>query len=342
MILVTGATGFLGRNLIPVLVSRGHRVRALVRPSSSWQFLADLGVELAWGDTRDRNDVMDAMYGCRAVVHAAGLFRFWGRREDFFATNVRGTSHVLDAARLARAERFVHISTVAVVGRPKPGRIIDESYPCEPVDDYMRSKVEGERLVRRYWQEHRLPAVILRPGAYYGPWGHYAFNRLFFEDPFIRGLPIRVHGGRRFTFPVYVPDLAGVIETALTRGRAGETYNVSGPSLTHREINATISRLTGIQPRWIDVPAPAILLFARLWTALSRLTGREPYYPVNLAPYVFHDWVVDSSKAGRELMFEPTPFEEGALATIEWYRSIGMLTHSGSRLQASALSREEA
>jgi dihydroflavonol-4-reductase len=337
MILVTGATGFLGRNLIPLLVSHGHRVRALVRRSSDWQYLTDLDVELAWGDVRDAGAVQDAMPGCRVVVHGAGLFRFWGDRDDFSATNVGGTHHVLEAARQARVERFVHISTVAVAGRPKSGTTIDEAYPCEPVDDYMRSKLEGEGLVRRYWQGYRLPVVILRPGAYYGPWGHYAFNRLFFEDPFIKGLPIRVHGGRRFTFPIYVPDLAGVIETALTHGRPGETYNVSGLSLTHREINATISRITGIRPRWIDVPAPAILLFARVWTALSRLTGREPYYPINLASYVFHDWVVDSRKARRELMFEPTPFEEGARATIEWYRSIGVLTRSGPRLQTSAL-----
>lgn len=325
MILVTGATGFLGHNLVPLLLRRGHRVRALVRPASRWQFLEELGVELAWGDMRDRGAVMDAVYGCDAVVHGAGHFRFWGRSQDFYETNVEGTRHVLEASRLAGVQRFVHISTVAVVGRPKSGTVIDETYPCHPADDYMRSKLAGENLVRRTQREHGLPALILRPGAYYGPWGHYAFNRLFFEDPFIKGLPIQIHGGRHFTFPIFLPDLAQVIEAALSRGRPGETYNVSGPSLAHRDINAIISRITGVSPRWIDVPAPAILLFARLWTAVSHISRREPYYPINMAPYVFYDWVVDSSKAARELAFEPTSFEHGARVTLEWYRSIGLL-----------------
>lgn len=331
MILVTGATGFLGHNLIPLLLSRGHRVRALVRPASRWQYLAESGVELAWGDARDARAAQEAMKGCRAAVHAAGYFRFWGRTEDFQSTNVRGTHNVLEAARQEGVERFIHISTIAVAGRPKSGAVIDETYPCEPADDYMRSKLDGEALVHAYHRSHGLPAIILRPGAYYGPWGHYAFNRLFFEDPFVKGLPIQIHGGRHFTFPIYVPDLSCVIQNALSHGRPGEVYNVSGPSMTHREINTTISRITGIRPRWINIPAPAILLFARLWTALSQLTQREPYYPINLAPYVFNDWVVDSGKATRELAFRPTPFEDGARATIEWYQRIGLLKQPRNR-----------
>ena len=337
MILVTGATGFLGRNLVPALVSYGHRVRALVRPASDVQFLSELGVELAPGDTRDSDAVQQAVLGCRAIVHGAGLFRFWGRYEDFHDTNVLGTFHVLESARRAGVERFIHVSTVAVVGRPRPGTVIDETYPCAPVDPYMRSKLDGEWLVRDYFESHGLPALILRPGAYYGPWGRYAFNRLFFEDPFIRGLPIRVHGGRHVTFPIFVPDLARVILAALAQGRPGETYNVSGPSLAHRDINATVSRLIGIRPRWINVPAPLMLLFAAAWTGLSRVTRREPYYPINLAPYVFSDWVVDSRKAARELDFAPTPFEDGARATLDWYRSMGWLKRSLAHVEPAEL-----
>jgi len=244
---------------------------------------------------------------------------------------LQGTRNVLEAALSAGVERVIHISTIAVVGRPKPGAVIDETYPCEPCDDYMHSKLEGEALVLQYHRSHGLPALILRPGAYYGPWGHYAFNRLFFEDPFLKGLPVQVHGGRHVTFPIFLPDLARVVQTTLSCGRPGEIYNVSGPSLTHREINDTITRLTGIRPRWINVPAPAIVLFARLSTALSRITRREPYYPINLAPYVFFDWVVDSGKAARELGFAPTPFEEGARVTLEWYRSIRLLKREVKR-----------
>jgi len=183
LILVTGATGFLGHNLVTFLVSSGYPVRALVRPASRWQYLRDLGVELAWGDVTDAESVRRAAEGCRYVVHGAGLFRFWGDPQAFERVNVQGTANVMEAARRGNVEKAVHVSTVAVVGHPPPGALIDEATPLHPADAYQRSKRDGENIVRMYHASTRLPVVILRPGAFYGPWGHYAFNRLFFEDP---------------------------------------------------------------------------------------------------------------------------------------------------------------
>lgn len=327
MILVTGATGFLGHSLIPVLVKRGHRVRALVRPTSFCDFLDEWGVELAWGDTRDADSVKAAMEGCDAVIHAAGKFRFWGRYADFFGVNVQGTHNVLEAARRAGVQRLIHISTIAVVGSPKPGTLITEDTPCDPTDDYQLSKLNGEGLALRYCAEHGLPVIVLRPGAFYGPWGRYAFNRLFFEDP-LKGLPLRVHHGRHVTFPIFVPDLAQVIESALTRGRPGEIYNVCGPCLTHNQVNRIVGQLAGVR-LWLDAPKWGMIGLAKVWTALSRITGREPYYPINLAPYVFCDWNVSSDKARAELNLCPVPFEQGAQATLEWYWEQGIFRRRG-------------
>ncbi|MFQ6100660.1 MAG: NAD-dependent epimerase/dehydratase family protein [Anaerolineae bacterium] len=322
-VLITGATGFLGHTLCPYLIERGYRLRALVRPSSAWEFLRPLGVELAWGDVRDHAAVRAATEGCQAVVHAAGKFRFWGRREDFFAVNLDGTRNALEAAQRAGVERFVYISTVAVIGAPRARVVIDEMYPPTPWDNYQRSKLEAERLTLRYHQEHGLPALVLRPGAFYGPGGRYAFNRLFFEDP-LKGLPVQVCRGRHITFPVYIRDVAQSIDLALKRGRLGEVYNVSGRSLSHREINNVVDHLLGYRIQRINAPTEAMLALARVWTQLSRYTGREPYYPLNLALYVFYDWEVSSEKAQRELGFAPTSFEEGARATLAWYRELGI------------------
>ncbi len=317
MIFVTGATGFLGHNLIPLLVECGHRVRALVRPTSDLDFLRGYGAELAFGDVRDANAVSTAMVGCDVVIHAAGKFRFWGQYDDFVGVNVAGTRNVLEAARRANVRRFVHISTIAVVGAPTPAMLITEDTPCQPVDDYQRSKLDGERLVRAYHAKHGLPAILLRPGAFYGPWGRYAFNRMFFEDP-LKGLPLRVHHGQHVTFPIFVPDLCRTIESALTNGQPGEIYNVCGPCLTHNEVNAIVGRLAGVRT-WIEAPGWGMIALAKLWTALSRLTHSEPYYSANMVPYVFCDWNVSSDKACAELSFSATPFEDGAQATLKWY-----------------------
>jgi len=322
-VLITGATGFLGHTLCPYLVERGYRLRALVRRSSNWGFLSPLGVELAWGDIRDAEAVRTATEGCRAVVHAAGKFRFWGKREDFFGVNLEGTRNALEAAQQAGVKQFVYISTVAVVGVPRGSAVIDETYPLTPWDDYQCSKLEAERLTLCYHRECGLPAIVLRPGAFYGPGSRYGFNRLFFEDP-LKGLPLQVHRGQRINFPVYIRDVAQGIDLALKQGQPGEVYNISGPSISHRQANDVVDRLLGYRIWRFNVPDWAMLALARAWTWLSRYTGREPYYPINLSLYVFYDWKVSSDKARRELGFVPTPFEEGARATLEWYRKLGV------------------
>ncbi len=322
-ILVTGATGFLGHTLCPYLVERGYPLHALVRPSSAWDFLRDLGVELHWGDIRDSDAVRTAVQGCQAVVHAAGEFRFWGEREDFFDVNLEGTRIILEAARQAQVKRFIYISTVAVVGAPRSGAVIDEEYPPAPQDDYQRSKLAAEQLTLQYHHHYGLDSIVLRPGAFYGPGSRYAFNRLFFEDP-LKGIQVQVHRGKHINFPVYIRDVAQAIDRSLQRGRPGQVYNVSGSPISHREANETIDRLLGYHIPRFNAPAWGMLLLAQMWTWLARYTQKEPYYPVNLASYVFNDWQVSSAKARRELEFVPTPFEEGARETLAWYRALGI------------------
>lgn len=321
MIFVTGATGFLGHHLIPQLQQANYKIRALVRPSSDTTFLQKAGVELAYAnDITDAAAVEEAMQGCTAVVHAAGLFRFWGKREWFWQTNVQGTETVLAAAQKAGVQRFVHISTIAVVGKTPDGEIT-ETTPCQPLDAYQESKLAAEKAALTAWKQHRLPVVVLRPGAFYGPWGHYAFNRLFFEEP-LRGWRIKVHRGCRITFPVFVPDVAQGVVLALSRGQNGEVYNISGRSHSHNEINQIVSDLAGIS-RWrLNMPEPLVLGLAHAWTAVSRLTHKEPFYPINMAPYVFQDWRVNTEKAQHQLGFVPTPFIDGARQTLAWYRQM--------------------
>ena len=331
-ILVTGATGFLGHHLVALLVSLGYSVRALVRATSDTRHLAALGVELCEGDVRESASVNAAVLGCRYVVHGAGLFRFWGEVREFERTNAEGAAYVLEAALRHGVEKLVHISTVVVVGTPPPGQPLDENTPCQPADAYQRSKLDGENLVRMFHKTTRLPAVILRPGAFYGPWGRYAFNRLFFEDP-LKGLLIQVHGGKRLTFPVFVPDVARAIVAALQQGRPGEVYNIAGDPLPHKQVNQIVSRLARLPNVRLNVPANAMLALAGWMTRQAERTGREPYYPLTLANYVFHDWPVSSAKARAELGFVPTPFEEGARQTLDWYATSGLFRVRGHKAE---------
>lgn len=323
MLLVTGATGFLGRNLVPHLLQSGHCVRVLVRASSRADWLRESNVDLVVGDVCDPDAVAHAVAGCRKVIHAAAHFRLWGPERVFYRTNLEGTCILLDAALRARVERFVYISTVVVIGRPLPGRIIDENHPACPNNPYESAKFAAEQAVLQAWRDENLPVIILRPGAFYGPWGRYAWNRLFFEDP-IRGLLLKVHGGHRFTFPVFIRDVAQAIELALTRGRLGEIYNICGEPITHNQANQVINELAGLPHFRLNVPPWSMIALAALMTAWGWLMGTEPFYPLALESYVFDSWRVSSQKAREELGFVPTPFEQGVRQTLQWYREIGV------------------
>jgi dihydroflavonol-4-reductase len=325
MILVTGATGFLGRHLVPGLLRAGYEVRLLARPESEVEPLRGPGVKVATvDDIGDVGGLTAACAGCDAVIHAAALFRMWGPLLPFWQTNVAGTAAVLEAMAMAGVRRLVHVSSVAVAGKVVPGRVVDEEYPCQPQDHYQRTKLEAERLVLAGAGQGDVDVTVVRPGALYGPWGSYAFNRLFFVEP-LRGWRIQVNGGRHITFPAYSGDVADGIVAALERGRPGEIYHLSGESLSHKAVSDIVSDLAGIR-RWrLSVPTPVVLGLARGLTALARITGREPFYPTNLAHYVFQDWRVSSDKARAELGFAPRPFVDGARATLQWYREQGLL-----------------
>jgi dihydroflavonol-4-reductase len=292
-----------------------------VRQPAAAQFLRGQA-EIAPGNVDDPASLQCAMEGCHYVIHAAALFRFWGDPATFERTNVQGTAHVLETALRHKIKRFVHLSTAVVVGKPPANAIIDEATPCQPADPYQRSKYDAENFVRMYGKATGLPAIILRPGAFYGPHGHYAFNRLFFEDP-LKGLLIQVHHGQRYTFPAFVPDVARTAVAALQAGRPGEIYNVSGESLTHHDVNAIVSRLAHITALRFNAPEKLMLAVARYLTRRAEHTHREPYYPTNLAGYVFQDWKISSAKAQSELGFAATPFENGARQTLEWYWASG-------------------
>lgn len=306
-----------------MLCAEGYQVRMISRHPEQHAWLKDYPIDLIQADVTDRQAMFDALQGCRYVIHAAGRFRFWGNREQFVETNVIGSQNVMDAALAAGVEKFIHISTVVVIGHPISTDEIDETHPAHPADAYQESKLAGENLALSYYQDKGLPVVILRPGAFYGPYGRYAFNKMFFEDP-LKGLPIGVNGGHHYTFPVYIKDVARTSIQALSKGRAGEVYNICSQYLTHREVDKIIAEEAGLSSFHIYFPGFIMIPFARLLTLFGALTGHEPKYPITLRSYIFNDWRVSTEKAKRELGFQPTPFIQGVRETLQWYQEIGV------------------
>lgn len=174
-VVVTGAAGWLGQNLVRALAPERRRVRALVLSADEAPLLELAGpsVEVVVGDVRDPV-VVDALFDDVAgatVVHAAGIIHPAGRTRPFFDVNVGGTQLVLDRARRAGAGRFVHISSNSPFGaNERPTDRFTEDSPTNPYMGYGASKLEAESLVVRAAEQGDVDAVLLRPPWFYGPW----------------------------------------------------------------------------------------------------------------------------------------------------------------------------
>src|SRR5256885_12142863 len=156
---VTGASGFIGANLVHELIARGHRVKALLRPGADLRGLTGADFEQIEGDMSDRDLLKQSMRGCDWCFHVAASYHLWLRDyRPMYAANVEGTRNVIEAASAAGCERIVYTSTVGCIGLPLPtedGKIIpsDETTPFDPkylTNHYKTSKWQAEQLAMRY------------------------------------------------------------------------------------------------------------------------------------------------------------------------------------------------
>jgi len=322
--LVTGATGFIGANIVRALLDAGYEVRALVRPESDRRNLDGLDIEFATGDVRDPGSLQRAMQGCELVFHAAALYSFWVRpRRLIYDINVTGTRNVLDAALKARVERVVYTSSVATLGLRDDGTPADESTPVDPrkiIGDYKKSKYLAEQVALEY--STKLPVVIVNPSFPVGPYDAKPTpTGKVILDFLNRKMPAYVDTGMNV---VAVEDVAVGHVLAATRGRIGERYILGGENVTMRELLELLSEITGLAAPRIRLPYYPILGLSYLNAAICAITGATPRMTPETIRMSRHYMFFDPGKAVRELGLPQTPAREALRRAVEWFRDSGM------------------
>lgn len=321
-ILVTGATGFIGSNLVRHLSAEGWRVRAAARspggaplPSSAEWFTCDL---------TEPDSLAGIEAGIEAVVHCAGALGAWGVGEaELRRVNVDGTRHLLDRIQGKTRIQFVHLSAGGVTG-PVASRIASEQYPCEPVTAYERTKLQAEREVLARASGQSMRAVVVRPTFTYGPGdGH----KLALFRAIQRGRFALLGGGRSLLHPVYIDDLVAGIALALERGRSGQVYILGGPRpVSTRELADTIAASLGVARPWLSVPVWLARAVAPTAEALGRLLPFDPVLTRSRVLMMSSDYGYQIDKAVEELGYEPRiDLPGGITATVRDYRARGLL-----------------
>jgi nucleoside-diphosphate-sugar epimerase len=326
--LITGATGFIGGRLARRLLSEGHSVRCLVRPSSDASQLDELGAQIALGDLTEARSLARAVEGCHFVLHCGALVSDWATKEEIIRTNVGGTRNLLDVCRDGSVERFVHFSTTDVYGYPEHGAT-EETYIATGFRNwYAQTKLDAEAEVRRAEREHALEAVILRPATVYGPGSTDVVGEI------ARAIRDRhmllLDGGRAVAGLCYVENLIDAAALALRHPDApGQAFNVSdGLAVTWRELTDDLAAGLGYpKVRW-SVPywmAHAVgFSLEHGYRLLRRSTGLSaPALLSRQAVQVLGKNQDFSSRRAREMLgWEPrVGYSAGLEATIEWLRS---------------------
>jgi len=321
MVLITGAAGHLGNTLTRELLHRGERVRALILPGEDVSSLEGLDVERMEGNTLDPQSLAAAFVGIDRVFHLAGIISILPGRDQFMReVNVLGTWNVLRAAREAGVRRLVYVSSIHALARPPKGVTIDESVPFDPHSaegEYDRTKAEASILVQQE-AKRGLDAVIVCPTGLMGPYDYRGSEmgkliRCWLQP----GLHALVDGTYDFAD---VRDVVQGLLLAMERGTKGETYILSGRSISLPEMLGIVREVSGARIRAITLPRWVARAAAPFATILSPLLGKSPRFTTYSLKTVASNCDISNAKARAELGYAPRDVRITVSDTVAWWR----------------------
>ena len=325
---VTGGTGFVGLNLIQLLLERGWQATTLHRPSSNLKYLGRFDVQRVEGDIGDPESVRQTMPGdLDAVFHVAANTNFWSRHNTRQTRdNVDGTRNVVGAALERGARRFIHTSSIAAYGL-HDGPIDEETPQAGPSSwiNYLRTKGLAEVEVRR-GIERGLDAVIINPSNIIGPYDLHSWSTMIYlaDAGRLKGAP---PGSGSFC---HVREVVQAHLAAVDRGRTGENYLLGGTETSYFEMVRIIAELTGCRVPTKPTPAWLLHLLARLSTWSYPITRKRPHLTPESATVMCRDMICRTDKAVRELSYRPVPLRTMLEDCHRWMAEEGRLSGTTS------------
>ncbi|MBC8096870.1 MAG: NAD-dependent epimerase/dehydratase family protein [Akkermansiaceae bacterium] len=327
---VTGASGFIGANLVHELAARGHEAKALMRPDSDTRGSVGVNYERVEGDVSDRARLEAAMRGCDWCFHVAASYHLWLRDyAPMYAANVQGTRNVIEAAAAAGCSRIVYTSTVGCIGLPKEvdGKLIptDETTPVAETqmsNHYKRSKWQAEQVALELARKG-LPVVIVNPSAPVGPRDVKPTpTGQVIVDYLNRQMPAYLDTGLNW---VHVRDVAVGHILAAERGSLGERYILghANGNWTMKRAFGVLQEITGIPAPKMQVPYAVALAAAHVNEAISSVTGKTPKAPLAGVRMAKYKMFFNPAKAIRELGLPQTPPRQALADAVEWFRQNG-------------------
>lgn len=323
-IFITGATGYVGSNLIPRLKRDGHELTCLLRsPEKHTENALFVNCKRIKGDLTDRNSIEGCCKGMDIVIHlaAATPVNNPGTDESIYDnTNVIGTRNLLEECNIAKPKRIICFSSTAAIGRPVVD-FIDEKTPLTPVNDYGRSKKESEALMSLYVKENGLPIITLCFPHIYGPGDTHELLKI--ATLMKKGLFPQIGFGPNLLPMIYISDAVEAIVLAMRGGNIGEKYIIADkdPHDT-RKLRSLVLSAIGVKKRLYPfIPKYFGIVGAYFIEQFLTRIGLKPPITCNNIRSIAAARRLSINKAAQELGFKPSiEFEDGVKNTILWYK----------------------
>lgn len=319
-ILVTGATGFLGKRLVEHLVEKGYPVRALARKLSNLEKLKRLDIEILFGDVADVESLKPAFEGIDYVIHAAADTS--GNEEDGQLSTIQGTKNIIDLCEQFKIERLIYISSCSVYGVSdyKSGQIVTEESTLErfPLKrgPYSHAKLEAETFIRQAFGKSSTSIVCLRPGTIIGPGGEIFTPMMGFA---LGHKMFAIIGTGKFVLPlIYIDNLVEAIINSMEKGSSnGKIYNVIDMDrLTKKDYVDLLLRRLYPKARYIYIPYRLLYLIVLFQEILLKMLRRDPFLTRYRLTSSQKNVIYEISKIRNELNWNATVTAKEALNNI--------------------------
>jgi farnesol dehydrogenase len=319
MILLTGATGYLGSQIAREIIARKMPLRVLVRDPARLQFDAAASrCDVAVGDITDLAALRTALKGVESLIHTAALVKMWVRNpREFWRVNVAGFQNLLQTAVNSGIRRIIYTSSFLALG-PSDYASGDESlvHRGPYSNEYEQTKAEALDWLRA--QGGKYPVVTLIPAVIYGSGPKTEGNLVgSMVDQYLAGkFPgLLGNGNQRWSF-AYNADVVAAHLAAVERGRPGQEYILGGDNRSLNDFFRVLGDLTGVRRPPRHLPYWAGKIAGRTEVMRASMFGHTPQLTPGVVEIFKHDWVYSSDKAAAELGYRVTPLEEGLKKTL--------------------------
>ncbi len=325
-ILVTGADGMLGNNIVRELLARGHSVCGLIERGHDGESLKGLPIKIIKGDLGIEEDLDPLFRENDYIIHTAGITSMWPARSQLSKkVNFEAVKLLVRLAKKHGTKRFIHIGTATSFGHgPKESPGTEKSPYTNHIFklDYQDTKYLAQEYLLDEHRKNGFPVIILNPTFMIGRYDSGNGSNKMVLYIYKGKIPGYSPGGKNY---VNVKDVAHAAANALTMGREGECYITGGKNLSYQESFTHIAETLEVKPPRIPLPRFVSIGFGALQSLTATITRKPPGVSYKMARIGCEECYYSPEKAIRELKMPQTPLEEGIRESIDWFREKGMV-----------------